>query len=88
MECRRPLALTVWLLGLAVGCSHQTGSLPATPTAAATASAIPKAEAFDAEAIKRPPKAETFVAFGDFSAREAEAAQMPAEKEQIGRAHV
>jgi tetratricopeptide (TPR) repeat protein len=82
MECRRPLPLTVWLLGLAVGCSHQTGSVPAT-TAAATASTIPKAEAFDAEAIKRPPKAETFVAFGDFSAREAEAAQMPAEKEQL-----
>jgi tetratricopeptide (TPR) repeat protein len=76
------LALTVCVLGLAVGCSHQTGSVP---TAAATAAPAPapKPEAFDPEAIKRPPKPETFVAFGDFSAREADATQVPAEQEQL-----
>jgi tetratricopeptide (TPR) repeat protein len=82
MECRRALALTAWFFGLAAGCSHQTGSVPSTspPT---SVTAAPKADTFDPDAIKRPPKPETFVAFGDFSAREANASQVPAEQEQL-----
>jgi tetratricopeptide (TPR) repeat protein len=46
-------------------------------------SAAPKQETIDPEALKRPPKPETFVAYGDFSAKEADAATDPNEQEQL-----
>jgi tetratricopeptide (TPR) repeat protein len=58
-----------------------TAAAPATPPAVVTASAKP--ETLDPDAMKRPPKPETFVAYGDFSAREADGATTAAEQEQL-----
>jgi tetratricopeptide (TPR) repeat protein len=82
MDCRRPLSLALTLLVGSAGCTHNAGTVPAaqTPTAV-TANA--KSDGLDPEALKRQPKPETFVAFGDFSAREADAAKTPAEQEQL-----
>jgi tetratricopeptide (TPR) repeat protein len=68
------------------GCSYHAATVPtaAAPAPAPTAvTASAKPENIDPDAMKRPPKPETFVAFGDFSAREAEGATTPAEQEQL-----
>jgi tetratricopeptide (TPR) repeat protein len=82
MDCRRSVSFALTLLAGAAGCSHNTTPQQSAPPPA-VASTSQKADAIDPEALKRPPKPETFVAFGDFSAREAEGAQSPAEKEQL-----
>jgi tetratricopeptide (TPR) repeat protein len=88
MDCRRPFSIALALLAGSAGCSHHAASVPtaaapatATPPAAVTAAAKP--ENLDPEAMKRQPKPETFVAFGDFSAREAEGAKTSSEQEQL-----
>ncbi len=81
MDCRKPLALVgLSLLAAAPGCSTHSAAVPARSSATAAAS---KPDGLDPEALKRPPKPETFVAFGDFSAREAEATKAPAERDQL-----
>jgi tetratricopeptide (TPR) repeat protein len=74
MNHRRPLALALALLA---GCSHHAATVPNAVAAA------PKSQPLNPEALKRTPKPETFVAYGDFSAREAAAATAPAEQEQL-----
>jgi tetratricopeptide (TPR) repeat protein len=84
MDCRKPVALALSLLAGSAGCSHTSSSVPAArPPAATPVAAAPKAENFDPEVMKRAPKPETFVAYGDYSAREASSAQTPAEQEQL-----
>jgi tetratricopeptide (TPR) repeat protein len=82
MDCRRPLSLALTILAASAGCSQnsttvRSGTTPATVTANA------KTDTLDPEALKRQPKPETFVAFGDFSALEADSATAPAEVEQL-----
>jgi tetratricopeptide (TPR) repeat protein len=82
MDCRRPVALTLSLLAGMAGCSQHAANVPSASTPVAVKNG-PKTDTFDPEALKRQPKPETFVAFGDFSAHEAEASTVPVEKEQL-----
>jgi tetratricopeptide (TPR) repeat protein len=82
MDCRKPLALGLFVLAGSAGCSYNTAAVPAATTSTKVA-AVPKSDTLDPNALKRQPKPETFVAFGDFSAREADAATNPAEQEQL-----
>jgi tetratricopeptide (TPR) repeat protein len=82
VDCRKPVALALSLLAGSAGCSHQTGAVPSATTTT-TASAPHKPETFDPEVMKRAPKPETFVAYGDYAAREAASAQSPAEQEKL-----
>jgi tetratricopeptide (TPR) repeat protein len=81
MDCRKPLAFTLFLLLSSAGCTHHAATVPSAATPA-TVNAAPRSDNLDPDALKRQPKPETFVAFGDFSAREAAAATTPAEQEQ------
>lgn len=82
MDCRKPLALALGFLAGASGCSHHSAAVPAPPPAPAAVTAA-KTDALDPDALKRPPRPETFVAYGDFSAREAALAKEPAEQEAL-----
>jgi tetratricopeptide (TPR) repeat protein len=53
------------------------------PSTTTTVAGSRNPDTLDPDALKRPPKPETFVAFGDFSAREADSTASPAEQEQL-----
>lgn len=84
MDRRKPLAFALSFLAGAAGCAHHSAATPAAIAKTPVETAVkPAAKELDPEALKRAPKPETFVAFGDFSAREADSATNPAEKEQL-----
>jgi Tfp pilus assembly protein PilF len=77
MDCRRPLALGLALLGGVAGCQHPGAPAPqAPPKAPVKVTALKSAE----EAVAR--KASTFVAFGDFRARAAVAPEFTPEAQR------
>jgi tetratricopeptide (TPR) repeat protein len=82
MDCRKPVALAFSFLAVTAGCAHNSATVaaPAKPAAVTTAA---KSDSLDPENLKRQPKAETFVAFGDYNAREAEATEATAQQEQL-----
>jgi tetratricopeptide (TPR) repeat protein len=83
MDCRRLAALAFSLLSFAAGCAHNSTAVSsATPNPAAVTIAA-KQDTLDPEALKRQPKPETFVAFGDYNAREADATPVPLQQEQL-----